>query len=162
MPARCASGPSVPALRTQQVVLPLLLQQQLVLVRAAWLTLHAHRDRCAQWTHHTYVMHARRVHLPRRGGSAHSQWDWASHGGACWPEAAGTRTALHTSLHARPTSHTVMPGATTGAKVSGVPEVPPAAGEAPPDAQSIVATDARFKKGGTFTAIWSSYVYVSI
>ena len=74
MPARCASGPSVPALRTQQVVLPLRLQQQFVLVRAARLILHAHRDRCAQWTHHTHVMHARCVHLPRRGGLAHSPW----------------------------------------------------------------------------------------
>ena len=44
---------------------------------------NAHRDRCAQWTHHTHVMHARCVHLPRRGGLAHSQWDWASHGSAC-------------------------------------------------------------------------------
>ena len=42
-------------------------------------------------------------------------------------------------------SHTVMSGAATGAKVSGVPEVPPVDGEAPPAAQSIVATDGFFK-----------------
>ena len=65
---------------TQQMLPALPLQQQLVLVRAARLILHAHRDRCAQWMLHTHGMHAQRVHLPRRDGSAHSQWDWGPHG----------------------------------------------------------------------------------
>ena len=43
VPARTASGPSVLALGTQQVLLPPLLLQQLVLVRAGRLFLHAHR-----------------------------------------------------------------------------------------------------------------------
>ena len=80
VPAQSASAPPVPVLGSQQVLPALPLQQQLVLVRAARLILHAHRDRCAQWMFHTHVMHVRRVYLPRRHGLAHSQWDWGPHG----------------------------------------------------------------------------------
>ena len=77
MPAQSASGPPVPVLGTQLVLLALPLQQQLVLVRAGRLILHAHHGRCACWMLHTYGLHARRLHLPRGAPSVHSQWDWA-------------------------------------------------------------------------------------
>ena len=77
VPAQSASGPPVPVLGTQQVLLALPLQQQLVLVRTGWLILHAQRGRCACWMLHTCGLHARRLHLPRGAPSVHSQWDWA-------------------------------------------------------------------------------------
>jgi hypothetical protein len=62
VPAQSASGPPVPVLGTQLVLLALPLQQQLVLVRAGRLILHAHHGRCACWMLHTFVLHARRLH----------------------------------------------------------------------------------------------------
>ena len=53
------------------------------------------------------------------------------HGAACWPAAAGSRTACHPSFHTCPSSHTVGSGPNTGRKVRGVPGVPPVAKEAP-------------------------------
>ena len=50
---------------------------------------------------------------------------------ACWPSAAGSRTACHPSFHTCPSSHTVGSGPNTGRKVRGVPGVPPVAKEAP-------------------------------
>lgn len=62
----------------------------------------------------------------------HSQWDWAPHGTACWPAAAGSRTGTHSSFHTCPSSHTVVSGPTGGREVGGVPWVPWVAEEAPP------------------------------
>jgi len=86
VPAQSASGPPVPVLGTQLVLLALPLQQQLVLVRAGRLPLqqqlvlvragrlilHAHHGRCACWMLHTFVLHARRLHLPRGAPPVHS------------------------------------------------------------------------------------------
>ena len=73
MPAQSASGPPVPVLGTQLVLLALPLQQQLVLVRAGRLILHAHHGRCACWMLRTFVLHAaRRLHLPRGAPPVHS------------------------------------------------------------------------------------------
>ena len=118
MPAQSASGPPVPVLGTQLVLLALPLQQQLFLVRAGRLILHAHHGRCACWMLHTFVLHARRLHLPRGAPPVHSA-------------AAGSRTACHPSFHTCPSSHTVGSGPNTGRKVRGVPGVPPVAKEAP-------------------------------
>ena len=137
VPAQSSSGPPVPVLGTQKMLLALPLLQQLVLVRAGRLILHAHRGRCACWMLHTYGLHVRRLHLPRGAPSVHSQWDWAPHGAACWPAAGSSRTAFHTSLHTCPTSHTVMSGDATGTEVSGVPGVPLVAEEAPSEAPAI-------------------------
>ena len=54
------------------VLLALPLQQQLVLVRAGRLILHAHHGRCACWMLRTFVLHARRLHLPRGAPPVHS------------------------------------------------------------------------------------------
>jgi hypothetical protein len=62
----------VPVLGTQLVLLALPLQQQLVLVRAGRLILHAHHGRCACWMLRTFVLHARRLHLPRGAPPVHS------------------------------------------------------------------------------------------
>ena len=81
---------------------------------------------------YTCGMHAQRLHLPREPPSVHSQWDWAPHGTACWPAAAGSRTGTHSSFHTCPSSHTVVSGPTGGREVGGVPWVPWVAEEAPP------------------------------
>ena len=72
VPAQSASAPPVPVLGTQQVLPALPLQQQLVLVRAGRLILHAHHGRCACWMLHTFVLHAWRLHLPRGAPPVHS------------------------------------------------------------------------------------------
>jgi hypothetical protein len=74
---------------------------------------------------HTFVLHARRLHLPRGAPPVHSA-------------AAGSRTACHPSFHTCPSSHTVGSGPNTGRKVRGVPGVPPVGAHKPRRARRAV------------------------
>ena len=65
------------------------------------------------------------------------------HGAACWPAAAGSRTACHPSFHTCPSSHTVGSGPNTGRKVRGVPGVPPVGAHKPRRARRAVRPGAR-------------------
>ena len=90
----------------------------------------AHHGRCACWMLHTFVLHARRLHLPRGAPPVHSA-------------AAGSRTACHPSFHTCPSSHTVGSGPNTGRKVRGVPGVPPVGAHKPRRARRAVRPGAR-------------------
>ena len=130
VPARCASGPPVPAFGTQHAVLPLLLQQHLVLVHAVRLILHTRRDRCARWTHRTHGMQPGACTYPQEAVGRTPSGIGLLAAPACWPAAVGTQKALHTSLRTRSASHTVMLGDSNRVKVRGVSGVHPVAEEA--------------------------------